>query len=299
MVVSTAISHNFSVKTLHEIRSEPPKGATQQIMNRVTSFVYGAVSYLLCLGIFLYLIGFLGNFGVPKSMDSPAQGSWQTALLVDAGLLLLFSIQHSVMARPAFKRILTRFVPEVIERSTYVMASNLVMAFLFWQWRPIGGVIWNVDGDYGKVALYAGYAAGWLLVFTATFVINHFDLFGLRQVWLNLLNKPQTGLKFTTPVLYRIVRHPLYVGWLCVFWCTPSMTSSHLVFALMTTAYILVAIQFEERDLMARHPEYVEYRKQVPMIVPGLPKSVVIPQSARKAAGYRVRSSSVSDGNAV
>ena len=252
-------------------------------MKRIFTFLYGAASYAVFLATFLYAIGFIGNFGVPKSLDSPAAGPWRTALLIDLGLLSLFALQHSVMARPAFKRILTQVVPVSAERSTYVLASSLALLFLFWGWRPLGGTVWDVQNELGKVSLYAGFAFGWLLVLITTFVINHFDLFGLGQVWRHLLGKPQIGLKFATPFLYRIVRHPLYVGWFFAFWSTPAMTVTHLLFALVTTAYILVAIQFEERDLMAAHPEYAEYRQQVPMIVPGMPRRVEVPPSARTA----------------
>ncbi len=216
-------------------------------------------------------------------MDTPASGLWQTALWVDLGLLSLFAVQHSVMARPAFKRVLAKVLPVAIERSTYVLASSFALLFLFWQWQPLGGTVWNVQNGFGRLSFYGGYAFGWALVLFATFVINHFDLFGLRQVWRHLLGKPQEGLEFRTPFLYRIVRHPLYVGWLCVFWSTPVMTVTHLLFALVTTAYILVAIQLEERDLIAVHPEYAEYRKQVPMIVPGLPRQVAVLRPATPA----------------
>ena len=253
-------------------------------MKRIFTFLYGGTSYVVFLATFLYAIGFIGNFGVPKSLDTAASGPWQAALLVDLGLLSLFAVQHSVMARPAFKRLLTRVVPAAMERSTYVLASSVALLLLFWQWRPLGGTVWNVENPAGKGSLYAGFAFGWALVLLATFVINHFDLFGLRQVWRNLLGKPQAGLEFGTPFLYRIVRHPLYVGWLCVFWSTPVMTVTHLMFAAVTTAYILVAIQFEERDLMAVHPEYAEYRKQVPMIIPGLPRRVEISPKAMVAS---------------
>jgi len=188
------------------------------------------------------------------------------------------------MARPAFKRILTRVVPVSIERSTYVLASSLALLFLFWQWRPLGGTVWDVQNEVGKTLLYGGFAFGWLLVLFATFVINHFHLFGLQQAWLQLFGKSQTDLTFATPLLYRIVRHPLYVGWLFAFWSTPVMTVTHLFFALVTTAYILVAIQLEERDLMAAHPEYAEYRRQVPMIVPGMARRVEIAPSVRTTA---------------
>jgi methanethiol S-methyltransferase len=200
--------------------------------------------------------------------------------LIDLGLLSLFALQHSVMARPAFKRIFTKIVPATIERSTYVLASSLALLFLFWQWKPPGGIVWDVQNEPGKVLLYGGFAFGWLLVLFATFVINHFDLFGLRQVWNHLLGKPQTGLTFATPLVYRIVRHPLHLGWLFAFWSTPVMTVTHLFFAMVTTTYILVAIQLEERDLMAVHPEYADYRKQVPMIVPAMPRRIEISRSA-------------------
>ena len=247
--------------------------------NRVFTFLYGALSYGIFFATFLYAVGFVGNFAVPKSMDSVAMGSQQFALLVDLGLLALFAVQHSVMARPAFKRAVTRILPATIERSTYVLASSVALLFLFWQWKPLGGNIWNVQSLVGKVVLYAGFASGWLLVLVATFAISHFDLFGLRQVWRHFLGKPQTSLRFATPFLYRIVRHPLYVGWFLAFWCTPTMTLTHLLFALMTTAYILIAIQLEERDLMKVHPEYAEYREQVPMLVPGLARRAVTPRA--------------------
>jgi len=239
-------------------------------MNRIFSFLYGTASYAACLATFLYLAGFVGNFGVPKSMDSPADGPWQTALMMDLGLLILFALQHSIMARPAFKRVLTRVVPEAVERSTYVLASSLAMLLLFWLWRPLGGTVWDLQGQLAEVLLYGGYAFGWVLLLFATFVINHFDLFGLRQVWRHLRGEPQQGLQFVTPVLYRVVRHPLYVGWFFAFWCTPTMTVTHLFFAIMTTAYILIAIQLEERDLMHEHPEYAAYRARVPMLIPFL-----------------------------
>ena len=244
------------------------------MLNRISAFFYGAVSYTVFLATFLYAIGFIGNFAVPKSIDSPSADPWQAALLIDVGLLSLFALQHSIMARRWFKRALMSVLPAQLERSTYVLASSLALLFLFWQWRPLGGIVWDVQGEMGRAVLYTGYAFGWLLVLGSTVVINHFDLFGLRQVWRHLLGQPQQKLPFVTPLLYRIVRHPLYVGWLFAFWSTPTMTVTHLFFALMTTAYILVAIQFEERDLMHEHAQYAEYRKQVPMLVPGLPKQM-------------------------
>jgi len=238
-------------------------------LSRVFTLIYGLVSYAACLATFLYLMGFIGNFAVPKSMDSASAGSLSTAMMIDLGLIALFTLQHSIMARPAFKRLLTRMIPSTIERSTYVLASSVALLFLFWQWRPLGGTVWDVHSSTGKAVLYGAYAFGWLLLFAATFVINHFDLFGLSQVWRHMRGRPQQKLRFVTPFLYRIVRHPLYVGWLLIFWSTPTMTVTHLFFAVMTTAYILIAIQIEERDLMREHPEYAEYRQRVPMLIPG------------------------------
>jgi protein-S-isoprenylcysteine O-methyltransferase Ste14 len=240
----------------------------------VTIFAYGAIAYLIFLATFVYAIGFIGNFGVPKSMDSPAAGPWQTALMIDLGLLALFAVQHSVMARPAFKRLIMRLIPASAERSTYVLASSLALILMFRHWRPLGGEVWTVDSFTGRALLYGGYAIGWMLVLLTTFAINHFDLFGLRQVWRQFRGQPQAKLRFMMPTLYRMVRHPLYVGWLIVFWSTPDMTLTHFFFAIMTTVYILTAIQFEERDLMNEHPEYREYRKRVPMIIPGMPREV-------------------------
>ena len=255
-------------------------------MNRIFAFAYGALSYVLCLGVFLYAAGFVGNFAVPKPLDSAAVDPWPTALWIDTLLLTVFALQHSVMARPAFKRLITRVVPAVVERSTYVLASNLAMVLLFWQWRPLGGVVWDIQNQTGRALAYGGFAFGWLLLLSATAAINHFDLFGLRQVWRNLQGKPASELRFVVPFLYRIVRHPLYVGWLFAFWSTPTMTVTHLFFAAVTTVYILVAIQLEERDLMRIHPEYVEYRRQVPMLVPGLSKP---PDHVRAASASGAR----------
>ena len=248
-------------------------GTNRINLGRLFTLLYGLASYAACLATFLYLMGFLGNFGVRKSMDSVSADPWSTALMIDAGLLALFVLQHSVMARAGFKRLLTRVIPAAMERSTYVLASSFALFFLFWQWRPLGGTVWEVRGGTGRALLYGAYSFGWLLLFVATVVINHFDLFGLRQVWRHLLGRPQQKLRFVTPFLYRIVRHPLYVGWLFVFWSTPTMTLTHLFFAVMTTAYILVAIQIEERDLMREHPEYAEYRQRVPMLIPGAGKT--------------------------
>jgi protein-S-isoprenylcysteine O-methyltransferase Ste14 len=191
------------------------------------------------------------------------------AIAIDVALLLLFALQHSIMARRWFKERWTRIVPQPIERSTYVLFSSLALILLFRKWQPIGGVIWSVGDSNGRWILQALFAFGLVLVLVATFLINHFDLFGLRQVWLYLLGRPYTALPFATPGLYRMVRHPLYVGWLLVFWMAPTMTIAHLLFSVATTAYIVMAIQFEERDLIDSHGDaYRNYKRNVPMLVP-------------------------------
>jgi protein-S-isoprenylcysteine O-methyltransferase Ste14 len=240
-------------------------------MKRIAAFTYGVVCYAIFFGTFLYAIGFVGDLFVPKSIDSTPESPLGQALLINALLLGLFAVQHSVMARPAFKRWWTRFVPKPVERSTYVLFSSLALIALFVHWQPIGGVIWDVQDPIGQAVLYGLFAFGWGLVLVATFLINHFDLFGLRQVWLYLRGKEYRPLNFGTPALYKIVRHPLYVGWFFAFWATPTMTVAHLFFALLTTVYILIAIRFEERDLVTEHgARYSEYRKQVPMLIPRL-----------------------------
>jgi len=238
------------------------------MFNRIIAFLYGVTCYVISLATFAYAAGFWANFGVPRSIDSGVQSSFIQALLINLSLVLLFALQHSVMARPWFKAVWTKVVPTSVERSTYLLFSCIALFVLMWKWQPMGGVIWNVESAGGRLTLTAFYVLGWLLVLLATFLINHFDLFGLRQVSLRLLNRPYTELGFRTPGPYRFVRHPLYVGWLLVFWSAPLMTAAHLVFAIGTTLYILVAIQFEERDLERFHPEYAEYRRNVPMLLP-------------------------------
>jgi methanethiol S-methyltransferase len=242
------------------------------MFNRLAAFIYGVISYLVFFASFLYAIGFLINVGVPKGIDAGRQTSLLYAIAVNCGLLTLFAVQHSVMARPWFKRAWTKFVPEPVERSTYVLFSSIAMILLFWKWEPIGGVIWSIEQPGARYLVLGFYALGWAILLLATFLINHFDLFGLRQVWLYLLGKPYTQLQFNTPLLYKYVRHPLYVGWLMIFWSAPVMTSAHLLFAVATTAYILLAIQWEEHDLIQMHPEYAEYRRRVPMLLPGTGK---------------------------
>lgn len=239
------------------------------MLKRIAFFAYGILCYAVFFGTFLYAIGFVGGFLVPTTLDGPRTMSLAPAIAINTGLLALFALQHSLMARPWFKERWTRIVPPVLERSTYVLLSSVALILMFVFWQPMGGVVWNVMSPVGRAILYALFAFGFGLVLVATFLINHFDLFGLRQVWLYLRGRPYTRLAFGTPGPYRLVRHPLYVGWFFAFWATPTMTSAHLLFALATTGYILIAIRFEEHDLVGEFGgTYEEYRRRVPMLVP-------------------------------
>ena len=238
-------------------------------MKKILSLLYGLVCYLAFFGTILYAIGFVGNIVVNKTIDSKPQLPLWDAILINAGLLLLFALQHSIMARPGFKRWWTTIIPHHLERSTYVLLASGCLILLMWQWQPIGGVIWSTDNETVVNILFVVYLIGWAMVFLSTFLINHFDLFGLRQVWLYFRGKPYTQLVFGTPFFYKYVRHPLYLGFLIAFWSTPVMTVAHLLFACLTTAYIFTAIQLEERDLENAFPEkYGSYKKSVPMILP-------------------------------
>ena len=239
------------------------------MLKRTTFFAYGVICYLVFLGTFLYAIGFIGNLGTPTALDDERTGSVAYALAVNTALLGLFAVQHSVMARKWFKQRWTRIVPKPIERSTYVLFSSLALILLFWQWQPLGGTVWSVDSRGAAAALRVMFAFGWILVLVATFLIDHFDLFGLRQVSLYLVGRPYTARPFATPGPYRLIRHPLYAGWFLAFWMTPTMTAAHLMFAIATSTYILLAIQFEEHDLVREFGHaYQEYRRRVPMLVP-------------------------------
>ena len=238
-------------------------------MKRILVCAYSLINYLAFVATSLYLAAFLSNQLVPRSIDAAPVGPLWQALVVNLLLLTAFAVQHSVMARPSFKRWWTRFVPAPAERSTYVMFSNLALIFLFWQWRPIAGVIWDVRAPMGRGIFHGLFAFGWFNVLLATFMINHFDLFGLRQAWLYLRGKAYTTLAFKTPGPYKLVRHPLYVGWLMVFWAAPTMTVGRLAFAIAITAYIFVAIWFEERNLVEYHGQaYADYRRKTPMLIP-------------------------------
>ncbi|MGE5244841.1 MAG: methanethiol S-methyltransferase [Betaproteobacteria bacterium] len=241
------------------------------------ALLYGIVCYVAFFVVFLYAIGFVSNVGVPHAIDSAPAGSWPVSLAIDLVLLTLFAVQHSVMARPAFKRRWTRIVPPVVERSTFVLAASAALALLFWQWRPLGGVVWDMTPPLLRMAAYAISAAGWLMVLASTLLIDHLHLFGLRQVWDYWRGAAPRTERFVTPGFYRYVRHPLYLGFLLAFWAAPTMTITHLVFAVATTGYILVAIQLEERDLTDTHAEYAAYRQRVPMLVPR-------PQAGRRTA---------------
>ena len=240
-------------------------------MNRYLTVGYGAVCYVAFLAAFLYAIGFVGNLFVPRSVDHGVGASIGEAVVVNVLLLGVFAVQHSVMARPAFKRWWTRLVPKMIERSTYVLISSLVLFLMFWQWRTMPAIIWDVAWTPGRIVLWALFAAGWVTVLLSTFMISHFDLFGLRQVYLAWRGTPYTDLEFRTSLLYRVVRHPLMLGFVVAFWAAPTMTAGHLLFAVATTGYILIAIQLEEHDLNAALGEqYRDYRGRVPMLIPGL-----------------------------
>jgi len=238
-------------------------------MSRWIILLYGAVAYAIFLASFLYAIGFVGGFVVPKTIDSGPETATTTALLIDLALLSLFAIQHSVMARPFFKHWWTSVIPPAAERSTYVLLSSLILFLMFWQWRPLPDVVWSVTQPVLAAAVWAIFGLGWLIVLVSTFLINHFDLFGLRQVYLHFTGQAYTPIPFQTPWLYRIVRHPLMLGFVIAFWATPTMTQGHLLFAAVVTAYVLVALRFEERDLLAYYGEtYSAYQRQAGMLVP-------------------------------
>ncbi len=240
-------------------------------MQRKLFFMYGVAAHVMFLGVYAWMAAFVGNFsfGFLPTIDGPREGPFWTAVFVDLGLIALFGVQHSVMARPTFKRWWTQYVPEPIERSTYVMISNVLMILLMVLWRPLGGSVWDISDPAGRLFAHGLFAFGWLLVPAASLMINHFDLFGTRQVWLHLKGTAYSHLAFRTPMAYRVVRHPLYVGWLVALWATPTMTLTHLILAAGLSAYIFIAIPFEERNLVEHYGEqYESYRRNVGGLVP-------------------------------
>jgi protein-S-isoprenylcysteine O-methyltransferase Ste14 len=262
----------------------------EAIMKRTVAFGYGVACYGVFLFAFLYAIGFLSNLFVPKGIDTDAGAITLTAVLIDFGLVGLFGLQHSIMARPRFKATWIKVIPSSVERSTYVLATSLVLMLLFWQWRAMGAVIWQAEAAWAETLLWAVFAAGWGLVLLSTFVIDHFDLFGLRQVTLNLLGKDYTDPEFKVTFFYKFVRHPLYLGFFFAFWGTPTMTFGHLVFAVGMSAYILIGVRYEERDLLEFLGEdYHKYRDRVPMLIPqpGRVHETVKPGVGRVAPGSR------------
>jgi len=240
------------------------------MLKRTLVLAYGLLAYLLFFAVFNYTILFIGNIIVSPSLDSTGNSDLALSLLIDIGLLTAFALQHSIMARPAFKRAWTRVIPQPLERSTYVLASTLLLGCIVVFWQPLGGVLWQLTDPLAVGLVYGLFAIGWGILFLASFQINHFDLFGLRQVWLYFRAKPYTHLSFKTPWLYRHMRHPLYVGLMIGLWAAPTMTVAHLVFALLCTAYVLVGARLEEKDLENALPEYKQYKKQVPMFIPDI-----------------------------
>lgn len=245
---------------------------------RTLAIGYGAVCYLMFLAVFAYAIGFVGDIVVPRSVDHAISAPTGQAVVVDVVLLGLFGVQHSVMARPAFKRWWTRFVPQPIERSTYVLASNLVLAVMFWQWRSMPAEAWHVESPAVRLVIWVLFWLGWGIALVSTFLISHVDLFGLRQVYLFWRGQPQSGIGFRAPLLYRVVRHPLMFGFFIAFWAAPTMTAGHLLFAMVTTGYIVIAVQLEERNLLdALGDQYRDYRQEVSMLMP-LPRRKSAPR---------------------
>jgi protein-S-isoprenylcysteine O-methyltransferase Ste14 len=251
-------------------------------MKKILFLIYGIIAYIIFFGTYCYAVGFVTNLVVPGGLDSKPTSSLGYAILVNVSMLVLFALQHSVMARPLFKKWWTTIVPEPLERSTYVLLSSVCMILLFVYWQPIGGVVWSIESDMAYLILTGISLLGFGIVLVSTFLINHFDLFGLRQVWLYFIGKPYTQLPFKTPFFYKYVRHPLYLGWMIAFWAAPTMTFAHFLFAVICTGYMLTAIRFEERDLIhVFGDQYIRYKQMAPMLIPfSKKKKVGIPASS-------------------
>lgn len=253
-------------------------------MSKFIGFVYGVAAYCFFLAAFLYAVGFVADWLVPKSIDSGAGGDLPASLLINTVLLGIFAVQHSVMARPGFKKWWTQIVPHSIERSTYVLLSSLALLLLYWQWQPLPDVVWEANDPAAVTALWILHALGWLTALASTFAISHVDLFGLRQVYLNVRGKNYSPVDFRIVGLYKLVRHPLMLGFIVAFWATPRMTVGHLFFAAATTLYIFIALQFEERDLLANYGDkYREYKNRVPMVLPFAGKQPAQPPGRQDA----------------
>ena len=238
-------------------------------MKRISIFLFGSISYILFFGTFLYWIGFTINYLVPKGIDSGEETSVVMALLINTALILLFGLQHSIMARQGFKEFLTKMLPKSAERSVYVLASSLIFLFIFWQWRPIPITLWTVENEIAQIFIYALFALGWIILLLSTFLINHFELFGLQQIYKNLKNQEINNQNFKIPFFYKLVRHPMMIGVIIALWATPVMTLGHLCFSVLMTLYIIIGLQFEERDLIKVFGEkYLEYQKRVPALIP-------------------------------
>lgn len=243
-------------------------------MKRTLVFIYGTISYLIGLGALVYWFGFMGDLSfLPKTIDSGSSGPLAGSLLINIGLITLFGIQHAVMARKWFKKAITRFIPAVSERSTFILATGIVLSFIMWQWRPIQIDVWNIQHEVVKLIVIIVFWSGWALLVFSSFLINHFELFGLQQIWFNLVKKSVPEISFKMPLLYKVVRHPMMLGVLIGMWIFPHMTVGHLVFALSMTCYIVIGVKMEERDLIANHGEnYAKYKEQVPALIPSLRK---------------------------
>ncbi len=246
-------------------------------MKRTLVFIYGTISYLIGLSALMYWFGFIGDFSfLPKTINSGLPGPLAESLFINIALIALFGLQHSVMARKGFKDVITKLIPSASERSTYVLLTGIVLAFVLWQWRPIPIAVWSVQTEIAQNIIYGLLISGWVLIVFSSFLINHFELFGLQQIWFNLIKKPIPEISFKMPLLYKTVRHPIMLGVLIGTWSIPHMTIGHLVFALAMTVYIVIGVKMEERDLIANHGEaYLRYKEQVPGLIPNLSKKLI------------------------